>query len=70
MNTTADVLSALSMQTGCRTYVVKWEDGMAMCIAVAHDRTQEGLDLITRERVDRVKKAMEVDDEPSWYYPQ
>jgi len=51
-----------------RPYVVKWKDGSALCIGIAHNQTPEGLKLVTPERIERVKRAMEVDEEPSWHY--
>lgn len=37
------------------------------CIAVAHNKSAEGLKLATSERIERVKQVMEVDAEPSWF---
>jgi hypothetical protein len=50
-----------------RAYAVKWGDSIALCIAVAHNKSAEGLQLATFERIERVKRVMEVDAEPSWF---
>jgi hypothetical protein len=47
---------------------VKCEAEPALYIGIGHNRDENGLKLITRERIDRVKEVMEV-DEPSLYYP-
>jgi hypothetical protein len=47
--------------------VVKWGEENELCYRFAHDKTPEGLKLITRDRIDRVKRVMEMDEEPSWY---
>jgi hypothetical protein len=51
-----------------RAYAVKWKDSIALCIAIApsHNKSAEGLKLATPERIQRVKRVMEVDEEPSW----
>jgi len=41
-----------------RAYAVKWEDSIALCIAVAHNKSVEGLQLATFERIERVKRVM------------
>jgi hypothetical protein len=49
-----------------RAYAVKWKDSIALCIAIAHNKSAEGLKLATPERMERVKRVMEVDEEPFW----
>jgi len=50
-----------------RAYAVKWKDSVALCIAIAHNRSAEGLKLATPERIEMVKRVLEVDEEPSWF---
>ena len=50
-----------------RAYAVKWEDSIALCIAVAHNKSPEGLKLATSERIERLKRVMEVEEDPSWF---
>jgi hypothetical protein len=47
--------------------VVKWGEEDVLCYGLAHDKTPEGLKLITRDRIDMVKRAMKKDEEPPWY---
>ena len=49
-----------------RAYAVKWKDSVALCIAVAHNKSAEGLKLATPERIERLKQVMEMDEDPSW----
>ena len=57
------ILNEASLRRG---YPVKWKDTIAVCIAVANNRSAEGLKLATPERIERLKRVMEVDEEPSW----
>ena len=50
-----------------RAYAVKWKDSVALCIAIAHKKSAEGLKLATPERIEMVKRVLEVDEEPSWF---
>ena len=50
-----------------RAYAVKWEDSIALCIAVAHNKSAEGLKLATSERIERLKRVMEVEEDPCWF---
>ena len=52
-----------------RAFAVKWKDSIALCIAVAHNKSPEGFKLATPERIKKVKQVMELDDseEPSWH---
>lgn len=69
LNTTSRVVFAILRDTHFRrAYTVKWEDGIALCIAIAHNKSADGLKLATPERIERVKRVLEIDEEPSWYY--
>jgi len=37
------------------------------CFAVGHNKTQEGLDSITPERIERLKKVLGTSEEPRWW---
>jgi hypothetical protein len=50
-----------------RAYAVKWGGSIALCIAIAHNKSAEGLKLATSERIERLKRVMEVEEEPSWF---
>ena len=50
-----------------RAYAVKWKDSVALCIAIAHNKSAEGLKLATPKRIEMVKRVLEVDEEPSWF---
>jgi hypothetical protein len=47
--------------------VVKWGGQDELCYRFAHDKTPEGLKLLTRDRIDSVKRVMEMDEKPLWY---
>jgi len=67
--TTSNVLLYILQESGFRPYVIQKDEGTALCIAVGHNRTPEGLKFITRERINKIKRVMDIDEEPSWYYP-
>ena len=50
-----------------KAYAVEWKDSIALCIAVAHNKSAGGLRLATSERIEKVKRVMDVDVEPSWF---
>lgn len=67
LDTSSSVVSYILNETRFRrAYAVKWKDSIALCIAIAHNKSAEGLKLATPERIERVKRVMEVDEEPSW----
>jgi len=72
LDTTTRVLLAILPEARVRRpYVVKWNndsDSTLLCIPLAHNQTPEGLKLATPEKIERVKRAMGLDEEPSWYY--
>lgn len=69
LDTTSNVVMKILRETRIRKpYIVKWEDDCALCIAIAHNQTPEGIQLATPEKIERVKRAMELDEEPSWHY--
>ena len=61
------VLYILRETCSRRAYAVKWKDSVALCIAIAHNKSAEGLKLATPERIEMVKRVLEVDEEPSWF---
>ena len=67
LDTSSSVVSHI-LNEAClrRPYVVKWKGSVAVCIAVAHNKSAEGLKLATPERIEKLKRIMEVDEEPSW----
>lgn len=68
INTTSSVVFAILRDTRFRrAYTVEWEDGIALCIAIAHNKSADGLKLATRERIETAQRVMEIDEEPSWY---
>ena len=68
--TTPNVLLHILRESGFRPYVIQKDEGTALCIAVGHNRTPEGLKFITRERINKIKRVMGVEEVPSWYYPE
>jgi hypothetical protein len=41
--------------------------GQAPCIRIADNKSEKGLKLLTKERVERFKNAMEMTEDPKWY---
>jgi hypothetical protein len=37
------------------------------CFAVGHNRSQEGREMITQERIDRLKEVIGTSEEPRWW---
>jgi hypothetical protein len=40
----------------------------AALVSASHNRTPEGIRLATPEKIERVKRVMDMDEEASWYY--
>lgn len=59
------ILSEVGLGNRC---VVNVQDSLLPCIVIAHNQTQEGRDLATPERIEEVKRVLEIDEDPIWYF--
>jgi len=41
--------------------------GRAFCFPLGHNKSEEGLKAITKERIERLQQAMGMEDPPQWY---
>lgn len=68
-----DAVRALLLATGVRDiHTVKTDTvpcGLALFLRIAHNKSEKGLQLKTKEHVERFKSAMGVTEDPEWCRP-